>query len=69
MSQHSENTKENYFAKKVESLAKESAAPIARDERMSFIDLKIMEFWSRFMHHYPEGDCRTACLTMAHNWQ
>ena len=55
---HSENTKENYFAKKVESLAKESTAPIARDERMSFIDLKIMEFWSRFMLNHPDGNCR-----------
>ena len=61
MSLHSENTKENYFAKKVESLAKESAAPIARDERMSFIDLKIMEFWSRFMQNHPDGNCRVFC--------
>jgi len=61
MSLHSENTKENYFAKKVESLAKESAAPIARDERMSFIDLKIMEFWSRFMQNHPDGNCRIFC--------
>lgn len=58
---HSENTKENYFAKKVESLAKESAAPIARDERMSFIDLKIMEFWSRFMQNHLDGNCRAFC--------
>ena len=61
MSLHSENTKENYFAKKIESLAKESAAPIVRNERMSFIDLKIMEFWSRFMRYYPDGDCRVFC--------
>lgn len=66
MSLHSENTKENYFAKKVESLAKESAAPIARDERMSFIDLKIMEFWSRFMQNHPDGNCRVFCESYMH---
>ena len=66
MNLHSENTKENYFAKKVESLAKESAAPIARDERMSFIDLKIMEFWSRFMQNHPDGNCRVFCESYMH---
>ena len=61
MNLHSENTKENYFAKKVESFAKESAAPIVRNERMSFMDLKIMEFWSRFMQNHLDGSCRTFC--------
>ena len=61
MSLHSENTKENYFAKKVESFAKESTAPIARNERLSFMDLKIMEYWVRFMRAYPNGCCRGFC--------
>ncbi len=61
MQLHYENTIENYFKNKREMLGKECVSETSLSGQPTFMDLKIMEFWSRFMHYYPEGDCRTFC--------
>lgn len=61
MQLHYENTIENYFKNKREMLVKEGVSEKSLSGQPTFIDLKIMEFWSRFMRYYPDGDCRVFC--------
>ena len=61
MQLHYENTIENYFKNKREMLGKEGVSEKSLSGQPTFIDLKIMEFWSRFMRYYPDGDCRVFC--------
>lgn len=57
MQLHYQNSAENYFGNALNRLEGES--PVAKAEsRTSFIDLKIMEYWVRFMRAYPDGCCR-----------
>lgn len=61
MQLHYENTIENYFKNKREMLGKEGVSEKSLSGQPTFMDLKIMEFWSRFMRYYPDGDCRVFC--------
>ena len=57
---HFENTAEKYFANALNRLAAEQ--PVHRTGvQQSFADLKMMEYWVRFMRAYPDGCCRGFC--------
>ena len=57
---HFENTAETYFANALNRLAAEQ--PVHRTgAQQSFADLKMMEYWVRFMRAYPDGCCRGFC--------
>ena len=57
---HFENTAEKYFANALNRLAAEH--PVCRTGVLqSFADLKMMEYWVRFMRAYPDGCCRGFC--------
>lgn len=57
---HFENTAERYFANALNRLAAEH--PVCRTGVLqSFADLKMMEYWVRFMRAYPDGCCRGFC--------
>lgn len=60
MQLHYQNSAENYFGNALDRLEGESPAAKA-ESRTSFIDLKIMEYWVRFMRAYPDGCCRGFC--------
>lgn len=60
MQLHYQNSAENYFGNTLNRLEGEPHA--ARAELQTpFMDLKIMEYWVRFMRAYPDGCCRTFC--------
>ena len=58
---HFENTAEKYFANTLKRLDGEKSVKCAEGARWSFADLKIMEYWVRFMRAYPDGHCREFC--------
>ena len=58
---HFENTAEKYFANTLKRLDGEKPVKCAEGARWSFADLKIMEYWVRFMRAYPDGHCREFC--------
>ena len=57
---HYQNSAENYFGNALNRLEGESPA-LRAESQTSFIDLKIMEYWVRFMRAYPDGCCRNFC--------
>mgnify|MGYP003483113908 FL=1 len=60
MQLHYQNSAENYFGNTLNRLEGELHATRA-ELQTPFLDLKIMEYWVRFMRAYPDGCCRTFC--------
>jgi SpoVK/Ycf46/Vps4 family AAA+-type ATPase len=58
---HFEDTAENYFANTLKRLETEQPEKGETGTQATFIDLKIMEYWVRFMRAYPNGCCRVFC--------
>lgn len=57
MQLHYRNTPANYFQNKEKILAREQVDENFVHSSPSFMDLKIIEFWRRFLRVCPDGDC------------
>ena len=58
---HFDNTAEKYFANELNRLETERPEKGKTGTQAAFIDLKIMEYWVRFMRAYPDGCCHGFC--------
>ncbi len=61
MQLHYRNTPANYFQNKEKTLAREQVDENFVHSSPSFMDLKIIEFWRRFLRVCPDGDCELFC--------
>lgn len=61
MQLHFENTPDKYIANSLKRLESERSIKKEQDSRQPFIDLKLMEYWVRFMRMYPDGCCKGFC--------
>ena len=69
MQLHYQNTIENYFKNRRKTLAQRRIIEKSGSGNPSFVDLKIIEFWSRFMRNYPDGNCKLFCeMYMTDKW-